>query len=58
MKQLTENQRKIVLGVGIFAIVAALLAVGISIGRGNGFPLTTPLLITVGAILIMLANKK
>ena len=58
MKQFTDNHRKIFLGAGIFALIAAIVTLGISIGRGGGFLLGVPLLMIVGAILIILANKK
>lgn len=60
MKQFTDTQKKIFLAAGILDIVAALVIIGITIGRENSdFPLAIPILLLIpGIILILLAVKK
>lgn len=56
MAKFTQLQRKLMFGVGIFAMIAALVSLGITIGRGSsgGSIAVSMLLIIVGIVLILI----
>ena len=58
MSKLTEQQKKIIMGVGIVAMLAAIISIGISIGRGSSLSLSAPLLLMVSSLLLMMIAKK
>ncbi len=58
MSQFNEKQKKFVMGLGFAIIIAAIVLIGVSIGRGGNFPIVAPLLVIVGVLAIFLANKK
>lgn len=60
MNQFTETQKKIFLYAGIFDLLAAVIILGIAIGRENSnFPLVIPILLLIpGIILIWMGVKK
>jgi hypothetical protein len=58
MSQINEKQKKFVMGLGIVVIIGAIVLTGVAIGRGDGLPVAAPLLIIVGLLGIILANKR
>lgn len=58
MNKLDERQKKFIMGAGIAAIIAAIVSIGITIGRGGSLSISIPMLLVISGLMLLLFAKK
>jgi hypothetical protein len=57
LSRFTDGQRKVILGAGILNLAIAIFIFFITVAHGGEFPVTAPLLVISGVILVVLAKR-